>query len=498
MSRRCLIVIVVIANVLLAAGLFLAAGLAPFIRAQLREQISLAGTRTRLYPDFVNQSLRISVYKRFKFFNITNLDDVIAGTSVPRLDEVGPYVYRRIRVRGEDHIAWHANGTVQYRWTERYVFEPTLGRPCTDVITTIRVGVLFAFQTTAATDFDPTKKAIFYDAAALSIKSIFVNKTVDELVRGYVDPFMKEINEHPVIAIAPDEPLTPPSEVYSGGPASATQPSVPPRDLGEFSMWKGHRDLAHYWDTPETIQIRGTDGTMYAPDLRAVHTITAFVESLRRPVDLDFLGDADYHGIPTRRYSPRVGSFSPSAAHRGFHIVQEGFMPRPPVRNVPDADIYGCIVKTNFLHTNMSGVKVALPDAPVAERDDTHLEFEPHSAMVMRVRKRSMLVMRLRPMVFPAFGAPTTLQSTANLNATWCPVMDECEELDMPPVIRDQIKREVVMPLRLAVPLGVTLAVLALVLQLAAVRKFCTQGSEDGETGSDGDGNARRYAVKQD
>lgn len=44
------------------------------------------------YDNFVNPSS--PTYTKFYFFNLTNPDEVLNGTEIPRVEEVGPYVYR--------------------------------------------------------------------------------------------------------------------------------------------------------------------------------------------------------------------------------------------------------------------------------------------------------------------------------------------------------------------------------------------------------------------
>ena len=152
------------------------------------------------------------------------------------------------------YVAWLPNGTVQYQWREFYDFEPTLSKGTqSDRIVTARLGVLVALQTVASTSFPQIEKDIF-NINAWRIDSVFVNKSVVELVKGYDDPFLAYLAHPTLVSIARDEPIGATFEVYSGAKVSSTDaPADPVTDHSVFkmTMWRGLRDLSKYWKTPK-------------------------------------------------------------------------------------------------------------------------------------------------------------------------------------------------------------------------------------------------------
>ncbi|XP_023934291.1 protein croquemort isoform X2 [Bicyclus anynana] len=83
------------------------------------------------------KALPIPIYMECFLFNITNVEDILAGKNVSiELKEMGPYVFREINQKV--NITWNHNGTVTFRNQRFWYFKPELSNgSLSDNITSI-------------------------------------------------------------------------------------------------------------------------------------------------------------------------------------------------------------------------------------------------------------------------------------------------------------------------------------------------------------------------
>jgi hypothetical protein len=195
-------------------------------RYLVRKAISITGPDSLMYDAWVDPvAACVPLYRKFSWFNVTNAKAVVNGSEIPNLVIVGPYTYLERRRKDPDSITWFPNGTVGYRYTTHYEFAPALsidretGRqldPTTDIIHIMNIplyGIAYRLAQLPTIvqqfgNFSFTKALCcyvldwaissgFYGAPDLSKTGVFVMRSVDELLWGYVDPIWDMV--HPVL-----------------------------------------------------------------------------------------------------------------------------------------------------------------------------------------------------------------------------------------------------------------------------------------------------------
>ncbi|KAL1443050.1 hypothetical protein MTO96_000939 [Rhipicephalus appendiculatus] len=176
------------------AGLFLAlSGLATYVffptifRTQVETNLVLEPS-SEIYSSW--QRAPIPIYLKYYFFNMTNPDEIIAGTEKPRLQEVGPYTF--LETREKVNITWNPNGTVSYRQVKRYYFQPDMTKgSLDDVITTLNMPMISSAHSVRYAPDEFFREAVteIFDQTE---SKLLVSKPMRELLfDGYEDGIFK-------------------------------------------------------------------------------------------------------------------------------------------------------------------------------------------------------------------------------------------------------------------------------------------------------------------
>lgn len=296
------------------AGLFLAlSGLATYVffptifKTQVETNLVLDPS-SEIYSSW--QRAPIPIYLKYYFFNMTNPDEIMAGTEKPRLQEVGPYTF--LETREKVNITWNPNGTVSYRQVKRYYFQPDMTKgSLDDVITTLNMPMISsAHSVRFAPDefFREAVTEIFHDTES----QLLVSKPMRALLfEGYEDGIFKFVKSmgFPV-----------PSERFGWLHGKNDT------DDGEYTIFTGANGMDNYGEMDKfnglnqtsayhgyCNMINGTVGDMWPPlALENKDNITLFVSDFCRSIVMDFLGDVETRGVKLRRYfaSPRMFNYS--------------------------------------------------------------------------------------------------------------------------------------------------------------------------------------------
>ncbi|CAH2108673.1 unnamed protein product [Euphydryas editha] len=121
-------------SILVVIGAIMAIFWPTIFFAQLRSMMTLTPDSTSygIWSD-----IPIPMYLECHMFNITNIDDILAGKNVTlEVEEFGPYVYRESHKK--TNITWNDNGTVTYYNERFWHFQPDMSNgSLTDVIYSI-------------------------------------------------------------------------------------------------------------------------------------------------------------------------------------------------------------------------------------------------------------------------------------------------------------------------------------------------------------------------
>ena len=468
-----------------------------FIDLKIRQELSLESPRTIMYNGFRNQSEDVTVDFVYSFFNVTNFHAVEHGGAIPNLTVHGPYVYRRVKWRPEDRIYWDTDGVVHYRTLQRYVFDAEAsggGRSEADVVVTPRAGIFLAIQRSKGSDF--LVDLMTFLLSLDNITSMFQARNISDLVHGYSEPFLEPfriLGVSPVVGFGRDVvdiDKAPESAIYGGGERSATANASDytwrrdfPWSLGQYAKWEGHAALP-YWRTEFANMINGSDGSMFPPRLDKYPALNIYVDNLHRSLRALHSADVDFHGISLRRYTLDPASLAAASSNPdnwAFGISETGLQPYPPIKGCDDEFIMAVLGKPFYLGCNTSSVHVAMPRNATAALDDSHLDIEPRSGILMRVRNQLMASVKLRPVSYVlANGTTHRIEVTRNLSATWLPVFTASEEYHLGPEMRDRVKLEILLPMSLTRALGIPLMILGSAILLWRLLR-CVQKRVVGE-----------------
>ena len=498
-----------VAATLLVAGVLLAVLVPRALQAFINSSFVNDGPRAALYESFRNNTaIGATVLKKNYFFNLRNKDAVLAGLEMPRLEEVGPWVYQEVKVYPEESTVWLPNGTLQYRHLSTYRFRADLsgGRTEQDLVTLPSLGLQGALKIirmkldaiardnagygNRSQEWTWGNQSKLIAAAQLFMtltdEPFFTTRTVHEMLNGYEDPYLKLLvdlgeTDSATVAIAPDSPVncrdgTGHDEMWSGGPASKESRAPPPKSVGGMTMWHGYRTLP-YWGTPEANELYGTDGTSFHPDLEEGEALTTFVDSLKRRMTLCYRERINWRGAVLYRHvmcPSELENQTVNPRNAAYNMVRRGILPGPMYGPASALSQPYFFSKPHYLDADTSDLHVVFVGANTASQDreayDTFLDVEPHTGSLFHVHKRMQVNTMIGPFVT---GNPNNMSDetyvwpiTRGINATMYPVVWIDEASDLPDDLLDKFKTMVYLPIRLATGVGVTFAVVGFLLAL--------------------------------
>jgi hypothetical protein len=451
-------------------GFMMVIWLPDFVQNKMNEELSLKNPRTILYEGFRNQSEKVQVRFVYNFFNVTN---------------------ERIKWRPESDVYWDADGVLHYKTLDYFNFLPDKSAPGAsenDWVVSPRAAIFIAIQRTGG---EPEVMEIINDYLSdfAKLNSTFINRTIGQLFHGYNDSLLEPfafLGIDPLVAFGPDIPTLQEatwSAIYSGGPASPTIDTEESRrkkdrTLGQYYEWFGFERLP-YWASEWANMLNGSDGSMFPQNLFDVKYQYIWVDNLKRSVLAEHKTNVDYHGIDLQRYTLADGALNASWEFYQNPNGMDGLIPIPPVKNHNYDYILSVLGMPFYLDTDMRDVHVNLPRQAVYDLDSSHLDIEPNSGILMRVRNQLMASLRLRQIQYfkPNTTETVTLNLTKNLPNTWIPVFTASEEYEMGQDLRDRIKLEILLPKRLAKFCGPSfIAISILIAGFMVIREFlCTK-----------------------
>ncbi|KAK3926482.1 Scavenger receptor class B member 1 [Frankliniella fusca] len=243
-------------------------------------------------------------------FNMTNPDGFLNYGEKPRLQEIGPFVYREDMEKV--NIAFHDNGTVtfQHRKILRFVPEMSVDRNTKIVLPNIP---LLTLSTHVSSSFPLVQFVVSTGARTLGLKP-FVSLTADQLLFGYDDTLVKLAHN-----LFPRH-LRPQAQMGLLLGRNGTLDEVSTLHTGQEGMDKfgyidtlnGRKDLP-YWKSPPCNAITASEGSVWPP--RAVtgsDTVAVYDKDLCRVLPLQRRGSSTENGILSDYYTPADDAFTPT------------------------------------------------------------------------------------------------------------------------------------------------------------------------------------------
>ncbi|XP_015913056.1 platelet glycoprotein 4 [Parasteatoda tepidariorum] len=268
------------------------------------------------------KELPIPIYQNIYIFNITNPFEFEHEGKKPKLEELGPYVFRG-RWYKEDMEWDDVDGTVTYKDVKEYTFVPELSAGNQEEMIYTLNGPLLAVINYVE-DFAP---AFFRSFVVELMNGIFesynetllIHKSVRELVyEGYHEPMVADLTQ--VIENFIQLPLKLVNHTFGilherahvgDGIFTIKSGYHSLDDYASIQKWN-NKSAVNWWYEDECNQVIGTDGVQYAPGVKRNYSLTLFNPNLCRTIPLAYERDITVHGIKTLRFGMAKNTFASS------------------------------------------------------------------------------------------------------------------------------------------------------------------------------------------
>nr|XP_023019391.1 scavenger receptor class B member 1 [Leptinotarsa decemlineata] len=235
-------------------------------------------------------------------FNVTNADNFLAVGEKPKLQEIGPFVYREDMEKV--NIQFHDNGTVSFQHKKILQFVPELSADRNKKIVVPNIPLLtLATQANSMNYF--VQKAI---SIMLSMNGFepFVTLTADELVFGYDDRLVSLAHQFYRKSKRPGEKMG--LLINRNG----TLPEVHNINTGvngmeEFGLITklNGKSFLPFWDQEPCNSLSGSEGSFFPPRyFTKADIVHLYDKDLCRTLPLQYRGPVTKHGISADLYTP--------------------------------------------------------------------------------------------------------------------------------------------------------------------------------------------------
>ncbi|XP_072018674.1 lysosome membrane protein 2-like [Amphiura filiformis] len=242
---------------------------------------------------------QIPIYQKFYFFDVQNADDVLNAGAKPRLVEIGPYTYRVSISRY--NLTFGDNDTLSFKqktWME-FVPELSVGYE-NDSFTTVNIPLAASVSVLKYADW--FSKMSVSAVASIHGHQMFIKLSVGEILWGYEDPFMKQLQDLAgkeaipsyVVGILPHVNGSVISSVINTGASNITE-------LNKLIEWNGMTEL-DWWGSKEANMINGSDGSILHPEMTAEETIYVYDQIHCRSVPYIYKDDITFYDVPMMKF----------------------------------------------------------------------------------------------------------------------------------------------------------------------------------------------------
>ncbi|XP_078035478.1 scavenger receptor class B member debris buster [Augochlora pura] len=235
-------------------------------------------------------------------FNVTNTDNFLQFHEKPKLQEVGPFVYREDMEKV--NIVFHNNGTVSYQHKKILNFVPELSKDKEMKLMVPNIPLLtLSTQSKSLPRFITLGLSMFL--SGLQMQS-FVPVTAQQLVFGYDDPLISIAHKffpktrRPMsqmgLLLGRNGTINEVSTIYTGH-----------TDMKEFGLINrlNGLDRLPYWPNAPCNSIRASEGSFFPPrELTGDDIIHLWDKDICRTLPLKYRGPTEKSGIKADYYTP--------------------------------------------------------------------------------------------------------------------------------------------------------------------------------------------------
>ncbi|XP_015122216.1 scavenger receptor class B member 1 [Diachasma alloeum] len=332
-------------------------------------------------------------------FNVTNVDNFLNFQEKPKLQEVGPFVYKEDMEKV--NIVFHNNGTVSYQHKKILNFVPELSKDG-DLRVLVPNIPLLTLTTQSRSLHSVINMGLSMFISGMNQKP-FVPVTAQELVFGYDDPLVTLAHRffpkarRPMsqmgLLLGRNGTLNEVSTIFTGH-----------TDMKEFGLINrlNGLDRLPFWSDEPCNSISASEGSFFPPrDSTGEDIVHVYDKDLCRVLPMQYRGPVEKAGISADLYTPTDDVFDPPSAKTPDN---ECFCPDDPKSCPPKGlqDIspcqYSAPVYLSFPHFYKADPQ--LLDAveglkPVPELHETYFKIQPKLGVPVEGKVRVQLNLKV-------------------------------------------------------------------------------------------------------
>lgn len=346
------------------------------------------------------KTLPVDLFMEFYMFNVTNAEEYEKNQTIkPKLEEIGPYVFREYHER--DIIAWNDdNSTVTFLTKRTWQFAPELSNGSDDdVIMTLNA--VPATLNYLARLMGPLERVFLSSLLTVSGEKMFVNKTVKELLYdGYEDKILDVVNQLNTSISIPFKKFgyfvdRNGSKTYDGVFNMYTGANNIEL-LGTVAEWN-YKNYTPYYERP-CSDITGTTGELWGP-IRNQNDVGIFAPDICMTLKLKYSGVAELNGLEGYNYLLRDNAFNGSDPEASCICLKDSECLPVGLLNVSacrfNAPVF--VSRPHFLRSDSSLLNAVEGLMPDPEKHKMTLGLEPTTGAPMFVDARLMLNLMIEP-----------------------------------------------------------------------------------------------------
>lgn len=362
---------------------------------------------------------RFSVY----VFNVTNAREVIDLGAVPRLAQLGPFVYHSTWRRFDVAFAPDGRSVQYYTFNSFHLdLEASAGDPRTTIVTALNLPVLGLRAQLGDAQWPEAMLAdIVLDAFNSShsapetpVSPLFVTQNVEALVWGFDSPLLAWLNatlvtqestrvslQHNSTSEASDRAFFGERDEYATGKDDISQ-------LNRVLRWTRFTSLPWWGNESDAQKLQGTDGHGFTPPVTEHSQLRVWANEVYRPITFTFTKHTRVHDLPTLRFELEQQQFdntcsvaNPSCAPFWLHSPNGLTNLSAPLLATTGVPLPIFLSQPRFSKSD-PWYRKQVTFLPPNDGDDeallqTFLDIEPTTGVVLNASKRLQVVAQLTP-----------------------------------------------------------------------------------------------------
>lgn len=331
-------------------------------------------------------------------FNVTNPDGFLNGGEKPRLEEIGPFVYRENMEKV--NIRFHDNGTVSFQHNKILQFVPELSVDKDQKLIVPNIPLLTL--TSNSKELGPLMRTtLSVLLRVMSGMTPFKTVTAEEMVFGYDDTLTSLANrfyprgKRPPskmgLLLGRNGTLDEVSTIYTGR-----------KGMENFGLLDRLNGLDHlpYWDSPPCNSIRASEGSFFPPrDVTKSDIVHVYDKDLCRVWPLRYRKEVVENGIPAGYYTPDDNIFETSDKNEDNVCFCQGPEECPPkgLQNISpcqfDAPVY--LSFPHFYQADPELLDTVEGLTPDKEKHETYFKIQPKLGVTIEAKVKVQLNLKV-------------------------------------------------------------------------------------------------------